>query len=76
VPILLVSHETGLIRELCGEALWLRAGTRVLHRDSDAVLDQYMAETCAPSQKLARTLSRVTLLAPRVFSYKERFDVV
>jgi lipopolysaccharide transport system ATP-binding protein len=43
--IILVSHDTTLIRELCDEALWLHAGRLVAHGAADLVVAQYLGES-------------------------------
>jgi lipopolysaccharide transport system ATP-binding protein len=40
--ILIVSHDTGQIREFCDEALWLDRGRLVSHGRPDDVVDQYI----------------------------------
>jgi lipopolysaccharide transport system ATP-binding protein len=40
--IILVSHETTLIRELCDQALWLRGGRVAAHGSPDMVVEQYL----------------------------------
>jgi lipopolysaccharide transport system ATP-binding protein len=43
--ILLVSHEPGLIRKHCDEAIWLRAGRMVSYGKAAAVTRQYVRES-------------------------------
>jgi lipopolysaccharide transport system ATP-binding protein len=45
--IILVSHDAGLIREICDEALWLSCGTLVVHGRPHIVVNQYLAEADA-----------------------------
>lgn len=40
--ILIVSHDTGQIREFCDEAIWLSAGRLALHGSPTLVVDQYI----------------------------------
>jgi lipopolysaccharide transport system ATP-binding protein len=42
--ILLVSHDPALVRELCDETLWLRAGRVAAHGNAETVVAQYLAE--------------------------------
>jgi lipopolysaccharide transport system ATP-binding protein len=42
--IILVSHQMSLIRELCDEALWIRAGRLETYGPANAVVDRYVAE--------------------------------
>jgi lipopolysaccharide transport system ATP-binding protein len=42
--IIIVSHDCALVRKLCDEALWLRAGRAVTCGAPEAVVSQYMAE--------------------------------
>jgi lipopolysaccharide transport system ATP-binding protein len=41
--IIIVSHDTALIREFCDEALWLSSGRLRHHGDPAVVVDQYIA---------------------------------
>jgi homopolymeric O-antigen transport system ATP-binding protein len=41
--ILIVSHDTGQIREFCDEAIWLNSGRLVLHDSPELVVDKYIA---------------------------------
>lgn len=41
--IILVTHDTTVVREVCDEAFWLDAGRLVLHDRPDVVVDQYIA---------------------------------
>ena len=41
--IIIVSHDTGLIRQLCDEALWLRAGRCAAYGAAESVVSQYIA---------------------------------
>jgi lipopolysaccharide transport system ATP-binding protein len=40
--ILLVSHDTGQIREFCDEALWLHGGRLIAHGRPNAVVNRYI----------------------------------
>lgn len=42
--ILLVSHDTTMVRRLCDEVLWLRAGRVVSHGPADILVAQYLEE--------------------------------
>ena len=42
--IVLVSHETSVIHDLCDEALYLRAGRLIAHGPADRVVAQYLSE--------------------------------
>ena len=46
--IVLVSHSTGLIRELCDRACWLDHGRLMVHGDPDDVMDAYLASVDGP----------------------------
>jgi len=48
--IVLVSHDTGLVAELCDEALWLRAGRVAAYGSGEDVVKRYVNET-APSDQ-------------------------
>jgi lipopolysaccharide transport system ATP-binding protein len=41
--IILVSHDTSLVREFCDEVLWLSSGRLMVHGRPDEVVDQYIA---------------------------------
>ena len=56
--IILVSHDTGTMEDLCDEVLWLRAGRVVAHGPARPVVKQYMAEADA------RSPDSVTLAIP------------
>jgi len=43
--IVVISHETACMRELCDEALLLQGGRLVAHGSTADVVDQYMTET-------------------------------
>jgi lipopolysaccharide transport system ATP-binding protein len=45
--ILLVSHDSQLVRESCDEAIWLSSGRLVLHGRPDVVVNQYIDEADA-----------------------------
>jgi homopolymeric O-antigen transport system ATP-binding protein len=42
--IVLVSHDTGTVQQLCEDTLWLRAGRAAAYGPSDSVIPQYLAE--------------------------------
>ena len=42
--IILVSHDTTLVREICDEALWIRDGHLKAHGAPDMVVDRYLTE--------------------------------
>jgi homopolymeric O-antigen transport system ATP-binding protein len=42
--IVLVSHDTGMVENLCEETLWLRAGKVAAYGPSKSVIAQYLAE--------------------------------
>jgi lipopolysaccharide transport system ATP-binding protein len=58
--ILLVSHDTEAVRQLCDEALWLRGGQLVAHGPAGTVVDQYVSEMTAETQRRTQT-ARPTL---------------
>lgn len=43
--IVVVTHNTARIRELCDEALWLQAGRLMAHGPAAEVVDQYVTDT-------------------------------
>jgi lipopolysaccharide transport system ATP-binding protein len=51
--IMLISHDSKLVGELCDEALWLHAGRLIAHGAASVVVDQYLAE--AGAQEEAQT---------------------
>ena len=46
--IILVSHDTGLVAEMCDEALWLNPGRVMAHGPADEVVRRYIAEAESP----------------------------
>ena len=48
--IILVSHDSQLVGDLCDEALWLHAGRLVAHGAARVVVDQYLAEAGAQEE--------------------------
>lgn len=42
--IVLVSHDTGQIRQLCDKALWLKHGRLAAQGDPEEIVEQYIAE--------------------------------
>jgi lipopolysaccharide transport system ATP-binding protein len=57
--IVLVSHDVGLIRGFCDEALWLREGRLVAHGAADEVVSQYVTEVDAGAPRLAADYARL-----------------
>jgi lipopolysaccharide transport system ATP-binding protein len=52
--ILVVSHETGQIRDFCDEVIWMDRGRLVLHGHPDVVVDQYItAADAAMNQSIS-----------------------
>ncbi len=49
--ILLVSHDTNQIRQLCDKALWLRTGLLVAQGPTEVVADQYVAEMTTETKR-------------------------
>lgn len=49
--IVLVSHDPTLVRQLCDDALWLRAGRLVAYGPADVVVGQYVAEMSAETRR-------------------------
>lgn len=45
--IILVTHDTDVVREVCDEAIWLNSGRLVLHGHPDEVVARYIAATDA-----------------------------
>ena len=45
--IILVSHDTELVRDICDEALWLNRGQLMIHGRPNIVVGQYLAEVDA-----------------------------
>jgi homopolymeric O-antigen transport system ATP-binding protein len=45
--IILVSHDTELVREFCDAAVWLNSGRLILHGRPDVVINQYIEEADA-----------------------------
>jgi lipopolysaccharide transport system ATP-binding protein len=43
--IVVITHDTACIRELCDEAIWLQAGRLLAHGSAAEVVDQYVTET-------------------------------
>jgi lipopolysaccharide transport system ATP-binding protein len=54
--IILVSHDTGLIQQLCDEVLWLRAGRIVAQGDPEMVVGQYLDEMNAETRRRTPTV--------------------
>ncbi len=53
--ILLVSHDTDAVRQICDEALWLRHGEIAARGPSDAVVSQYISEAAHESRRRTPT---------------------
>jgi homopolymeric O-antigen transport system ATP-binding protein len=72
--IVLVSHETQLVREFCDEALWLSSGRVILHGRPDIVVDRYIeeAENLLNRQAFvdAETQRRTPQFAPVMISFQ------
>ena len=72
--IVLVSHETELVREFCDEALWLSSGRIILHGRPDIVVNKYIeeAETLLNRQASvdAETQSRTPQFAPVMTTFQ------
>ncbi len=49
--ILLVSHDTSTIKNLCDEALWLRRGQVAAHGPTEVVVGAYVAEMSAETRR-------------------------
>jgi lipopolysaccharide transport system ATP-binding protein len=49
--IILISHDTTLIRQMCDEALWLRAGRIAARGNPDMVVDQYLDDRGAETRR-------------------------
>jgi lipopolysaccharide transport system ATP-binding protein len=53
--IILVSHDTSLIQQLCNEALWLRGGRIVAHGNPETVVNQYLDDRGAETRRRTPT---------------------
>jgi lipopolysaccharide transport system ATP-binding protein len=53
--IILVSHDTTLIQQLCDEVLWLRAGRVAAQGDPEMVVGQYLDEMNAETRRRTPT---------------------
>jgi lipopolysaccharide transport system ATP-binding protein len=49
--IILVSHDTSSIQQLCDEVLWLRRGKLVAYGPADVVVSQYVEEMSAETRR-------------------------
>lgn len=49
--ILLVSHDTGSVRQLCDEVLWLRSGQVAAYGPADVVVGQYVTDMMSETQR-------------------------
>jgi lipopolysaccharide transport system ATP-binding protein len=72
--IMLVSHETEVVREFCDEALWLSSGRIILHGRPDIVVNKYLeqAETLLNRQASvdAETQRRTPQFAPVLTTFQ------
>ncbi len=57
--ILLVSHNTDLVRRFCDEVLWLEAGALKAYGEAEQVVGQYLAEMGARTRHLTPETSSV-----------------
>jgi lipopolysaccharide transport system ATP-binding protein len=57
--IVLISHDVGLVHQLCDEAVWLHAGRLLAHGAADLVVDQYVSEAESLSETLGTRLEVV-----------------
>ena len=53
--IILVSHDTALIQQLCDEVVWLRAGRVVAQGNPEIVVGQYLDELSAETRRRTPT---------------------
>lgn len=76
--IILVSHDTTLVREFCDEALWLSSGRLMVHGRPDVVVDQYIAAADAGIGQLGsaemepRSAGEIEVCLDRASSQKDR----
>lgn len=49
--IVLISHDTSLVRDLCDEALWLRAGRVAAHGSPEMVVERYLDEQSTETRR-------------------------
>jgi lipopolysaccharide transport system ATP-binding protein len=70
--IILVSHDTHLVRESCDEAIWLSSGRLVLHGRPDVVVNQYIDEADAVMDRCAsidlETRRRTPKTGPKIIT--------
>jgi len=59
--IILVSHDTGAIQQLCDKALWLRRGRLVTYGPADLVVGQYVAEMSTETKRRTPSTKPVML---------------
>ena len=59
--IILVSHDTGLVAEMCDEALWLNPGRVMAHGPADEVVRRYIAEAESPEGAPRRSVATEVL---------------
>ena len=73
--ILLVSHNTGVVSQLCDEVFWLEAGRLAAHGEAKEVVSQYLAEMGAETRRRTPDVQRVqpTLAGIDLVLNKNRF---
>ena len=59
--IILVSHDTGLVAQMCDEALWLNPGRVMAHGPADEVVRRYIAEAESPEGAPSRSVATEVL---------------
>lgn len=57
--ILLVSHDVGMVRQLCDEVLWLRKGQVVAYGPAEIVADQYTNEMSSETRRRTPIVHRI-----------------
>ncbi len=62
--ILLVSHSTDLVRQMCDETIWLRAGQVAAHGPSEVVVKQYVAEMMEETRRRAPSSRPASVRTP------------
>jgi lipopolysaccharide transport system ATP-binding protein len=73
--IVLVSHFTDLIEQLCDEVLWLHGGRLVAHGPTKVVVDQYISEMMAETRRRTPTAQPIvhTVMGAELRSNENRF---
>jgi lipopolysaccharide transport system ATP-binding protein len=61
--IVLVTHDTGSVRQLCDEVIWLRHGQLIAHGPADTVVDEYVSEMTVETRRRTPAAQQV-LYAP------------